>query len=91
MYCVRFIKNMKFCDLYARDQQEWKEWRKELLEKMIQTDFHTKFGVIKMVGKGSFAKVYLVQDKETKKQYAVKAFSKEFLESQNKGKVHCFN
>lgn len=32
-----------------------------------------------MIGKGSFAWVYLVEDKETKQQFAVKAFSKEYL------------
>ena len=32
-----------------------------------------------MIGKGSFARVYLVEDKETNEKYAVKAFSKEYL------------
>ena len=30
-----------------------------------------------MIGKGSFARVYLVEDKDTKARFAVKAFSKE--------------
>jgi len=34
-----------------------------------------------MLGKGSFAKVYLVDKKETKAKYAVKAFSKEYVVS----------
>ena len=85
--CVRFIKNMKFCDLYAQNEEEWLEWRQQLAHMMIQTDFHSKYGVVRMLGKGSFAKVYLVENKATEKRFAVKAFSKEFLESQNKGKV----
>ena len=32
-----------------------------------------------MIGKGTFARVYEVEDKDTKKKYAVKAFSKEYL------------
>ena len=45
-----------------------------------------------MIGKGSFAKVYLVNNKEdNNNQYAVKAFSKEFLLSQNKGKESLIN
>jgi serine/threonine protein kinase len=32
-----------------------------------------------MIGKGSFARVYLVEDKETQARFAVKAFSKEYL------------
>lgn len=44
-----------------------------------------------MIGKGSFARVYLVEDKETKIKYAVKAFSKEYLLSQQKGKESLIN
>lgn len=54
---------------------------------MIQTDFHERYGVVKMLGKGSFAKVYLVKDNNTQEEFAIKAFSKEFLETQDKGKV----
>ena len=61
---IRFIKNMKFCDLFARDERQWKDWKIALAPVMVQGDFHSKFGVVKMVGKGSFAKVYLVQNKE---------------------------
>lgn len=50
-----------------------------------------KFNAIKMIGKGSFARVYLVEDKETKLKYAVKAFSKEYLLSQSKGKESLMN
>ena len=32
-----------------------------------------------MIGKGSFAKVYLATKKEDGKEYAVKAFNKEFM------------
>ena len=44
-----------------------------------------------MIGKGSFARVYLVEDKKTLKKYAVKAFSKEYLISQVKGKESLIN
>lgn len=89
--CVRFIKNMKFCDLYARNEEEWMEWRQALGRYMVHTDFHSRYGVVSMVGKGSFAKVYLVNDKVNGGEFAVKAFSKEFLESQNKGKLSLIN
>lgn len=32
-----------------------------------------------MIGKGSFAKVYLATKKETGEEYAIKAFNKEFM------------
>jgi len=35
--------------------------------------------VSKLIGKGSFAKVYLATKKETNTQYAIKAFSKSFM------------
>jgi serine/threonine protein kinase len=44
-----------------------------------------------MIGKGSFARVYLVENKETLEQYAVKAFAKEYLLSQQKGKESLMN
>ena len=44
-----------------------------------------------MIGKGSFARVYLVEDKDTKERYAVKAFSKEYLLGQPKGKESLIN
>lgn len=44
-----------------------------------------------MIGKGSFARVYLVEDKQTLRKYAVKAFSKEYLLSQLKGKESLIN
>ena len=43
--------------------------------------FHEEFLVTKMIGKGSFAKVYLATKKENNKQYAIKAFNKEYMSS----------
>ena len=39
-----------------------------------------------MIGKGSFAKVYLATKKSTGVNYAIKAFNKEFMTEQFKGK-----
>ena len=44
-----------------------------------------------MIGKGSFARVYLVEDTKSGIKYAVKAFSKEYLQSQIKGKESLMN
>ena len=44
-----------------------------------------------MIGKGTFARVYEVEEKDTKKRFAVKAFSKEYLISQPKGKDSLIN
>lgn len=90
-FCVRFIRNMKYCDFWISDEKLFKEWKKNLSKVFIQSDFHLKFNAMKMIGKGSFARVYLVEDKETKLKYAVKAFSKEYLLSQSKGKESLMN
>jgi serine/threonine protein kinase len=90
-FCVRFIRNMKYCDFWINDEKLFKEWKTNLSKVFIQSDFHLKFNAIKMIGKGSFARVYLVEDKETNLKFAVKAFSKEYLLSQSKGKESLMN
>ena len=52
----------------------------------VQTNFHGKFKALKIIGRGSFATVYLVENKESKQKYAVKAFHKEQVCKQPKGK-----
>lgn len=39
-----------------------------------------------MIGKGSFAKCYLATKRSNQKTFAVKAFNKEFILEQHKGK-----
>jgi hypothetical protein len=73
-YCIRFVRNMRYTDLWSTDETHWRDWRRQLNKVFLQCDFHTKFNTIKMIGKGSFARVYLVENKETKERMAVKAF-----------------
>lgn len=44
-----------------------------------------------MIGKGSFAKVYLATKHKDKKSYAIKAFNKDFMKQQPKGKEALVN
>lgn len=90
-FCVRFVRNMKYTDLWTTDEGHFKDWKKNFNRVFLQCDFHSKFNTIKMIGKGSFARVYLVENKETKERLAVKAFSKEYLLSQPKGKDSLIN
>lgn len=90
-YCVRFVRNMRYTDLWTTDEAHFRDWRSNLNRVFLQCDFHSKFNTIKMIGKGSFARVYLVENKETKERLAVKAFSKEYLLSQPKGKDSLIN
>lgn len=90
-YCLRFARNMRYTDLWTTDETHLRDWKRHLNRVFVQCDFHTKFNTIKMIGKGSFARVYLVENKETKERMAVKAFSKEYLLSQPKGKDSLVN
>ena len=90
-FCIRFVRNMKYTDLWTTDEAHFKDWKTQLCKVFLQCDFHSKFNTIKMIGKGSFARVYLVENKETKERLAVKAFSKEYLLSQPKGKDSLIN
>jgi calcium-dependent protein kinase len=77
---------MKFTEIYTAREDLFISWMEALKPIVIQTDFHTNYNVIKMLGKGSFARVYLAQSLVTGEQFAVKAFSKEYIESQENGK-----
>lgn len=91
IYSFRFVRNMRYTDLWTECPQHFQNWRQNLAKIFLQCDFHQKFNTIKMIGKGSFARVYLVEEKDTKQQFAVKAFSKEYLLSQQKGKESLIN
>lgn len=86
---LRFVRNLKYCDLFARNEQECREWLEAFGKVMIRTDFHQRYKVKKQLGEGSFAKVYLAQRLDDSGLFAIKAFSKEGLCMQNKGK-HAF-
>lgn len=62
---MRFIKNMKYCDFIVKNKEQFDQWKNELAKVFVQSNFHEKFTAVKMIGKGSFARVYLVFNKET--------------------------
>ena len=90
-FVIRFIKNMKYCDFMLKNKSKLETWKQKLSKVFIQSNFHKKFNAVKMIGKGSFARVYLVENKKTTEKFAVKAFSKEYLASQPKGKMSLMN
>lgn len=87
----RFTRNGKIIELYTNDSSVYKTWKNVLIYRCIQSTFHEEFIVTKMIGKGSFAKVYLASKKSQNIQYAIKAFNKEFMASQHKGKESLVN
>lgn len=73
---IRISKGGHYIDLLISDKENL---RKLLVSKCIQTTFHNDFHVMKMIGKGSFANVYLAQKHSNGIQYAIKAFSKLYV------------
>ena len=57
MYAIKFVRNMKYTQIFTKDMEVFKEWRKALGKLAIMTDFHERYEVISQLGKGSFAMV----------------------------------
>lgn len=82
-------KNGNTYEFTSKNEDVIKNWFDSLKGICVQTTFHEDYKALKMIGKGSFAKVYLVESKATGKSYAVKAFTKEsiILSNKNNAKV----
>ena len=82
-------KNGNTYNFSSKDETVIKNWTNKLKGICVLTTFHEEYKAIKMIGRGSFAKVYLVESKTTGKSYAVKAFTKEsvILSNKNNAKV----
>mmetsp|Transcript_54742 Transcript_54742/g.62927 ORF Transcript_54742/g.62927 Transcript_54742/m.62927 type:complete len:657 (-) Transcript_54742:48-2018(-) len=83
-YGFSLTKNGITYEFTTKDESVSKKWCNELKSICVLSTFHDDYKAIKMIGKGSFAKVYLVESKTTLKQFAVKAFTKESVILSNK-------
>lgn len=77
-------KNGNVYEFTSKDEAVIKRWIDELKIICVLTTFHEEYKAIKMIGRGSFAKVYLVESKTNGKSFAVKAFTKESIIISNK-------
>ncbi|CAD8174344.1 unnamed protein product [Paramecium pentaurelia] len=80
---IRLQKNSQYVDIFNDNYEQLKQ---VLTSKCILTTFHNDFKVLKMIGKGSFASVYLAERNSDSVQYAVKAFSKLYINGQFRGR-----
>jgi serine/threonine protein kinase len=77
-------KNKITYEFYHTSKAIVEDWIEVLKQICVLTTFHEEYKAHKMIGKGSFAKVYLVESKTNGKSYAVKAFTKESVIASNK-------
>lgn len=77
-------KNGSTYEFTSKDEAVVKRWINDLKSICVLSTFHEEYKAIKMIGRGSFAKVYLVESKSNGKSYAVKAFTKESIIISNK-------
>lgn len=83
---IRFIYNKRYED-YHCDREVYDKWMNALRPRCIMKDFSNMYSCIKIIGKGSFAKVYLacsVDDHSA--EFAIKSFDKRSLELNEKNK-----
>jgi serine/threonine protein kinase len=76
---LKLIRNGKHCQLLIEDLESFVSWKQHMSKVFIQSDFHSKYRVVRMIGKGAFASVYQIEDNLTKIQSAVKVFDKNTL------------
>lgn len=74
---LKFIKRQNFEELFTTDENVVLEWHDHLKRFCRQIKFRNYFREISMLGKGSFAKVFLVERKSDSQKFAVKIFEKE--------------
>lgn len=78
-YGIKFIKKRAYEELLTPSEEVVSEWFEYLKRFCILTKFRLYFETIKVIGKGNFAKVFLVERKNDQKQYAVKVFQKSLI------------
>ncbi|CAD8073842.1 unnamed protein product [Paramecium primaurelia] len=85
LYGFRLSYQGKSLEIFTSDIVNYEVWKSHFRLNCIMNNFHDAFSVSKMIGKGSFAKVYSAIKKENNNQYAIKAFSKSYMSQQSKG------
>ena len=91
IFKIKFSKNLKFAEIFTREKEVYLQWKQLLCPLTIQTNFYEKYNVIKKIGKGSFASVYMVERISDNKRFAVKAFCKSYVNSQDRGRESLVN
>ena len=83
-YCLIFTHNKSFFILYALSWDLCESWYHNLKKCCVLNYFAKNFTNLKMIGKGSFAKVLLSKRNSDQKEFAVKTFDKKLVASKSK-------
>jgi len=86
-YGIRLIHNGQHIELFARAKDLYERWVESFSSLCVLTTYSSDFVNAKVIGKGSFAKVYLAKRKEDGTDLAVKTFDKNLLLKQDKARA----
>lgn len=86
---IRLIKNKKYEELWSDEETILKKWFEGLAPYCIYSNFRADYEILGLLGKGNFAKVYLVEDRKTKAKYSAKIFDKDLVKK-DPFELECF-
>ncbi|OMJ83266.1 hypothetical protein SteCoe_15854 [Stentor coeruleus] len=72
-------------EFYTESVEMLENWLVNLSKVAIMIDFEEDYAIIKEVGKGNYATVFLVQDLENYQKFAVKQINKEVVKKSSRG------
>lgn len=78
---IRFVKAHNSIEFFTKDPEVFGKWKAKISFYCIQTDFHSRFKVLKKQGEGKFASVYKVKCNDTDDKFAIKQFAKHEISS----------
>ena len=86
MYEITFRRNLLSLEFITKDENVFYQMKEALNFLCIQTDFHSKYKPLHLLGKGNFGEVWAIEDIKTSKQYAAKQFDKNVLKTRKLAK-----
>lgn len=78
-YEISFSKNLISENFVTKDDKDIKSQKKLLEPQCIQTDFHSKYKTLKILGEGAFGSVYKVQSQQSSEIFAAKQIDRQLL------------
>ena len=58
---IRFSKKGETSEIYTSNFLLFTTWKRLLATRLIQNTFHEDFEIVKMIGKGNFARVRIIE------------------------------